>query len=55
VTYTNFGDDPTYSYKSVNTCWWAVDLGRNIKCEYVSHYTEGTTSNQTVTLTKRGS
>ena len=53
VTYTNIGGDPNDGYTSTNTCWWAVDLGRNIKCEYVSHYTDGKTSSQTTTLAKR--
>jgi len=53
LTYTNVSDDPNDGHTQTNTCWWAVDLGRHIKCEYVNHYSDGKTSTQTVMLTKR--
>lgn len=52
VTYSNFGYDPEVTYTVTSTCWWAVDLGRNVKCDYVYHYTDGQSSTDTVTLTK---
>lgn len=40
LTYTNVADPnlPDNSYTVTSTCWWAVDLGRKVKCHYVYHY-----------------
>ncbi|HEV8692345.1 MAG TPA: hypothetical protein VGQ91_18715 [Ideonella sp.] len=32
-----------YSYTWKSTCWWAVDLGRNVKCEHAYEFDDGTT------------
>jgi hypothetical protein len=46
--------DPVYSgttYTANSTCWWAVDLGRNVKCEYLYHFEDGTSESYTDVMT----
>ncbi|MGM9487385.1 hypothetical protein [Ideonella sp. YS5] len=38
ITYTNVTGLEGGTYTSTSTCWWAVDLGRRVKCDYVYHY-----------------
>jgi hypothetical protein len=42
VTLSNPGNARTYSYTLKSTCWWAVDLGRNVKCNHAYAYDDGT-------------
>lgn len=34
--------DSDRNYSVTSTCWWAVQIGRQVKCEYVYHFPEGT-------------
>jgi hypothetical protein len=33
--------DPDSNYSVTSTCWWAVQIGRQVKCDYVYHFPEG--------------
>ena len=50
VTYSD-PNVPGYGYTTNSTCWWAVDLGRNVKCDYVFHYDDSTTGSRTEVMT----
>lgn len=52
LSYSNLGYDPEGGYTVTTTCWWAVDLGRNVKCEYIIHYADGLSSTQSAVLTQ---
>lgn len=51
VTFPTTPDVEPFSYTVEATCWWAVDLGRNVKCAYERRYDDGTTTLTTETLT----
>lgn len=51
VSFPSIPDAEPYSYTLEATCWWAVDLGRNVKCTYERHYDDGSTTLSTETLT----
>jgi len=44
-------DQPGYGYTVNSTCWWAVDLGRNVKCNYVFHYDDGSSDSRSDVMT----
>lgn len=44
-------DIPPYSYTMNTTCWWAVDLGRNVKCTSVVTNSDGTTYSNSGVMT----
>lgn len=50
IHYSNVsGDSGPSSYDVTRTCWWAVDLGRDVKCEYAFHYPDGDWATSTAT------
>lgn len=38
------------AYDVIRTCWWAVDLGRDVKCEYSYDYPAGTAGTLTASV-----
>jgi len=40
-----------FGYTMNGTCWWAVDLGRNVKCDYVFHYDDGSSDSRKDVMT----
>lgn len=44
TTYSGLPDSnvPGGTFTASETCWWAVDLGRQVKCEATMHYPVGT-------------
>jgi len=51
-TVTNSDDDTIVDhYSTISTCWWAVDLGRNVKCNYVFEYEDGSSDSRVDVLT----
>lgn len=49
VTFSN-PDFPVLAFTSSMTCWWAVDLGRNVKCKYSDRFDDGSTDGGTSEL-----
>jgi len=42
---------PVFTFTVTSTCWWAVDLGRNVKCDYTTISSDGSTSQGSTVLT----
>ncbi|MFZ5550700.1 MAG: hypothetical protein ACOZJX_18530 [Pseudomonadota bacterium] len=51
VSFPTVPDAEPFSYTLESTCWWAVDLGRSVKCTYERRFDDGTTTLTTETLT----
>jgi hypothetical protein len=48
-TYSQPGMD-SFGQTVTGTCWWAIDLGRNVKCDYVYHYDDGSSESRSDVL-----
>jgi hypothetical protein len=42
---------PDSGFTVNSTCWWAIDLGRNVKCDYVYHYDNGSSDSRSDVMT----